>query len=232
MAVTGSLAPTIAVSFKAIPTLDNETDSVQMAGSVDGEFHGSDATTDNVKPLRLDDLGSEYFGLGVALRGIDGVLLGTFANPLVTHADSSEVTIVFSEALPQGNNQLGAVVPVSGRVMDENGNMLQVKSLAVLNTSALSANDVFGIVDAVAGCKIRVLDYEVSTGATVSLCFQDGAPTPISHYMLGIRQSGQAAAPGGFLFETASGEELDMLVVTTTTESISVRVSYIEVPVP
>src|SRR5690348_10919142 len=145
MSTAASLGTTVVFKMAAIPTMTGDADTIQIGGSTDGVFHVDDATADNVKPFKFDDLGSGNFYPGVALRGVNGAHLGTPDNPLVVSQSSNETPITFNEALPQGNNQLGAMVPVCGKVMDENGNMLPVKTDFYTETTDISIGDAFEI---------------------------------------------------------------------------------------
>lgn len=66
MAIIAAPDMNIQLCTKAIPTLDNNTDTMQVGGTVDGVFHGADADANNVKPIMI--------GQGVAAQSVSVVI--------------------------------------------------------------------------------------------------------------------------------------------------------------
>lgn len=95
-----------------------------------------------------------------------------------------------------------------------------------LKTKSFTLGSTGTVVSAVSGKKIKVYAYSLSTSATISVGFRDGASTAIGvpqTVNVGVPMV-ETVTPPYSLFSTSTGTSLDLVTVGTGT--VSGRVSY------
>lgn len=191
----GFQPPTTQVSLKAIVDLDDTTDSIQIGGSVDGIFHGADATADNIKPFRFDDLGDSKFYPGVAIRGTDGVLLGTEAHPLVVSQAAAGLATFEGER--------------AGKIMDETGVLRTLTTALFESDSWAEGNN--AVFSAQPDLAFRVLQFCFTSSAAVNSQFVNPSlDAPKSVKVYACQRFDQSARPGSFLFESGLNQPVSI----------------------
>lgn len=218
MAIVSETPAIITVALKAIPTLPNVTDSIQIGGSTDGAFHGADADATIIKPFRFYDLGSGHFLPGVSLRSAAGAEIGTAASPLKVD--------VLSSAGPTGvalEVTLAAIknlTPKHGFIWDGNS-LVPIQHVVITTTSASAV----AMIAAELAKKIRVLGYSLNADAVVTAQFIDESSAVCSNKFYAVLEKCEQAAEKNFLFDVAENKRLD-LAFAVPSINFSIRIDY------